>query len=153
MRTTTHLLRAMALLLAAFLCTSCVMPEGKTPKNDDSSVIILSPDREIPVASDDEIERVSTRTSSSNTSVFSGFPENSILFWMQETANTNRGDNTENEVQIIALEPEGDLADGIIIPEYSDMIPLKPVWYEWVNPRLFLAKWADYWLHETNATP
>jgi hypothetical protein len=110
-------------------------------------VITLPTDR-----GDDEVERVSIRTPS-DTSVFGGFPENSILFRMQATANRNRGGSSGNEVKIVALEPEGDLADSIIIPEYSDMIPPQPAWYEWVKPHLFLAKWVDYWLHETNATP
>ncbi len=148
MRTITHLLRTTTLLLTAFLCTACVVPEGHAPKSDDSSMIILPTDR-----GDDEVARVSNRTPGSDPSIFGSFPENSILFWMQETANTNRGTRTGNGVQIIVLKPEGDLADGIMIPKYSDMIPEKPGWYERVNPRLFLTKWADYWLHETNATP
>ena len=148
MSTISYLLRAMALLLAVFLCTACVMPKGNVPKNADSSMIILPTDR-----SDDKVERVSNRTPGSDISSFGSFLENSILFRMQATANTNRGASTETEIQIIVLESEGDLADGIMIPEYSDMIPPQPAWHEWIKPRLFLAKWADYWLHETNATP
>ena len=148
MRTISNLLRAMALLLAVFLCTACVMPKGNVPKNADSSKIILPTDR-----GNDEVERVSNRTPGSDISAFGSFLENSILFRMQATANTNRGASSGNEVQIVVLEPEGDLADGIMIPEYSDMIPPQPAWHEWIKPRLFLAKWSDYWLHETNATP
>lgn len=148
MRTTSNLLQTMALLLTAFLFTACVIPEGHALKSDDSSMIILPTDR-----GDDGVERVSNQTPGSNPSVFGSFPENSILFWMQETANTNRGIRTGNEVQIMVLEPEGDLARGIMIPEYSDMIPEKPHWYAWVNPRLFLPKWADFWMTETNAIP
>lgn len=146
MRTTTQRLQAMALLLTASFCTSCVTPDDNAHKSDDSSVIILSPGRERLVATDDEVGRVSARIPASDSSVFGGFSGNSILFWMQETANTNRGASAKNEVQIIALEPVGDLADSIMIPE-------KPAWYEWVNPCLFLPKWVDFWMTETNATP
>ena len=88
-----------------------------------------------------------------DTSVFGSFSGNEILFWTQETVHTNRGTCTGNEVQIIVLELEEDVASAIKTLEYSNLAQETPAWYEWANPRLFLTKWADYWLYETNATP
>ncbi len=116
-------------------------------------VILLFTDSKQSITADGETKQVSIRVPESAPSVFGSFFGNEILFWTQETVHTNRGTRTGNEVQIIVLEPEDDIADSIRTLEYSDLAQETPAWYEWVNPSFFLAKWTDYWLHGTRATP
>ena len=116
-------------------------------------VFIQSDGQEKPFAPDNEIASIFTQDPDSVPTVFGSFSGNTILFWAQEPTNTNHGSSATIKVQIIVLEPESEWPYDIAIPEYSDLISDEPAWYEWANPRLFLTKWADYWLYETNATP
>jgi hypothetical protein len=84
------------------------------------------------------------------------------LYWLTESVSqkneTVAGAGNSNRVQVIFIEPLNapgiDVSDDILIPEYKYKIVYpQPAWYEWVNPRLFLTQWADFWANETNATP
>lgn len=63
-------------------------------------------------------------------------------------------------MQILVIEPLnsrkdlGFAPDRLRIQEYLfDANRPEKAWYEWINPRLFLMKWADYWANGTEATP
>ena len=116
-------------------------------------VILLFPDSKPSITADGETKYVSIRVPESSPSIFDHFSGNEILFWTQEPVHTNRGTRAGNKVRIIVLEPEDDGAGGIRTLEYSDLVQENPAWYMWINPHLFLTKWADYWLHGTRATP
>lgn len=90
---------------------------------------------------------------------------NGVYGWRYGPSHTNNnsagaGQTHKNPIQILIIEPlnpEKDFGftpDRIRIQEYRfDTDRQVTAWYEWINPRLFLKKWADYWVNGTDATP
>lgn len=88
------------------------------------------------------------------------FSGNEILEWMTGGTNTpgRSGGGNKNNYQTIIIEstpsPPAVFTTESRSSEYRfDSNHPQPAWYDWFNPRLFLAKWVDYWMYETNATP
>ena len=109
-----------------------------------------------------EIEQEILHLPDTNTTLLDTLTEKNLLGWQYGVANTNgiQTDNSTNKkpVQIVVFEPlnsgKGMVPARIKIHEYSFYTSQpKPAWHEWINPRLILAKWADFWANETNATP
>jgi hypothetical protein len=83
------------------------------------------------------------------------------LYWLTESISqkneTVAGAGNSNRVQVIFIEPLNapgtDISDDILIPEVGyKIVHAQPAWYEWINPRLFLTQWADFWVNGTYTT-
>ena len=93
----------------------------------------------------------------SKKSIFNPASENNINDWifsiLTNEASTGHAKN-KPPAQVIVIEPlensKPALTDTIQIPEYGpNMFPSQHAWYEWIDPQLFLVKWAEYWLNGT----
>lgn len=100
-----------------------------------------------------KVEDSSEHTAVAGTSLFDNISGNEALFRIKARADINDSSRTKNGAQIIVVEPENEMTDYSGIPEHSNFIPPQTAWYEWINPRMFLAKWADFWINETEAQP
>lgn len=70
----------------------------------------------------------------------------------------NDGSGISNSVEIVAIE-----AVNVAAGSFTDCIKLhnqahdtgdpQAEWYEWIKPGLFMVKWVDYWIENTNAAP
>jgi hypothetical protein len=87
--------------------------------------------------------------------------ERALRYWLEQSislTNETAGTGNSNLVQVIFIEPPIDsdigIYDDILIDEYDyQLIHASPEWYEWLDPRMFISKWAELWMTETNATP
>lgn len=90
-------------------------------------------------------------------------PKDEIRYWPYGTSSTNQTAQTkeagkQKPVQILVIEPlntsDGLAPDTFRFREYtfSETRP-ELAWYEWLNPRVFLPRWGEFWMNETNATP
>ena len=117
-------------------------------ENTGSPLAVLSP-----TPSGDEVASASTRATESDASVFGNLTGNKILDWIPRPQNTNTVSRKKGGAQLIVFDPESDLNGTIQVPEYKDLIPPPPALHEWVKPSVFLAKWVDFWINGTDATP
>ena len=68
------------------------------------------------------------------------------------------GQIRKQPTQILIIEPlkpgKDFTPERIRIQEYCFGATHQDIaWYEWINPRLFLIKWEDYWVNGAGATP
>ena len=118
-------------------------------KNNDSLLAVLSP-----LLSDDEVASAPTQTNASEeVSVFVNFTGNKILDWIPKPQNMNKASRKKGGAQRVVFDLESAVNEAIKLPEYKDLIPPQPAWNEWAIPCVFLPKWVDFWMTETNATP
>lgn len=128
------------------------MDKAFPPKKNNYPVIILSRDAE--TLDTEKEEQASIQPTASDPSLFDPSSGSKMLFWRKDPTNTNGKVLSGNGIQIIEFEPEDGAVYIIKIPEDRvDAIQPKIAWHEWMNPRLFLAKWVESWNTETNATP
>jgi hypothetical protein len=127
--------------------------EEASPREKNNPPVIILP-RNAEALEVEDKEQTAIQPTTSNPSLFDTVSGNKILFWRKDATNTNEGALSRNDIQIIEFEPKDGAVYIIKIPEYRfDSIQPRIAWHEWMNPRLFLAKWVEYWNTETNATP
>ena len=125
-------------------------------------VLFLSED-EARVFTDAEGEETGViQTAEGETTYLDNMTEGALRYWLEESFSSANeaaaGVGNSNFVQVIFIEspndPEIDVSDDLLIPEYQyQIVHAPPEWYEWFHPRIFISKWADLWMTETNATP
>lgn len=131
------------------------------PKSDAYPVLFLSQEEAMVFTDGEREEPGDTQTAEGETI----FPENvagsELRYWLEESARqtneTATGVGASNRVQVLFIEPftlsEPDDSDDSLMPERGyRIVHAQPAWYEWINPRLFLTQWADFWVNGTNAT-
>ena len=130
--------------------------------SNEYQVIVLSHEGDIPLVNDDEIERTVHQTADQEAYLLGTFTGKELLDWMAGPSHTNigmkQGETEMKAAQIIVIEPESseDDRDAERIKIYEQGFVTthpKATWQEWLKPRMFMMKWADFWMHETNATP
>lgn len=123
-------------------------------KGTDYQVIVLPWNKEAtPPTADLETGSFSKQTAGADTTVFGNFTGSEVPFWIQATVNINGGTRIKNGAQVIVVEPESETTDRIRIPEHGYFIPPQTAWHEWFNPRVFIPRWAEFWMTESEATP
>ena len=137
----------------AWLKTADTPEKGDSSKNVDYPLIVLRDDAETSAAADHSVPNKPVQTMDSDPSVFGSFTGNNTLDWMLRPESMKKGKKTTGSVQNVVFKSEDRLNGKIKIPEYEDLSLPQPVWYEWFSPRLFLAKWTDYWLNGCDAAP
>ena len=125
----------------------------------DYQLMPLSNEKEIFAVTDASNGNLPIQAADTEVSLFDHFSGNDIFDWMLKPIDTNKAPKvaagTKKPAQIIVIESVKDSnvasTDHIQIPEYGpDMISSQHAWYEWINPELFLVKWAEYWFSETD---
>ena len=132
------------------------------PESDAYPVLFLSQEEAL-VFTEDEIEEPGdTQTAEGETIFLENVAGSDLRYWLEESvSSTNEitnGVGNSNFMQVIFIEPlsvpEIDVSNDILLPEAGyRIVHAPPAWYEWINPRLFLTQWADFWVNGTDATP
>lgn len=123
-------------------------------ESDAYPVLFLS-EEEAMVFADAEWEEPGVIQAAEGETAFPGnAAESELRYWLEESFSPANeaaaGVGNSNFVQVIFIEPPqtpgADVSDDILIPEYEyQIVHAPPEWHEWLHPRMFISKWAEFW--------
>lgn len=141
---------------------------GRTAQSDRLSmksnyqVIVLPLGDVVPTATTDEVKRVVSTENNAPASVLH-FTEEELLYLqygMPRELQTMQKEETgkKKPVQHLYIKPlSAPRRAALNSYKFSEFImvdsPSKLTWNEWLNPRVFIPKWAEMWMTESDATP